>query len=144
MKRSLTISLIALALAVIGVAVACGEESSLDDTSWVLESYGAQGAPQSLIADTVITAEFDGSEAMLTGSAGCNSYFSDYAADGSDVTFSTLAWTERACLNPEGVMEQELEYLGVLRDVDRYEVDDTTLRLFYPGGVLVFEAQESN
>ena len=125
-------------------AVACGEDSapSLDDTAWMLESYGPQGAIQALLADTEITAEFAGSEAMLTGSAGCNSYFADYAVDGSALILSGLAWTERACQAPEGVMEQELAYLGVLRTVDRFEVDDNTLRLFGSEGSLVYEARE--
>ncbi|MFQ5872468.1 MAG: META domain-containing protein [Dehalococcoidia bacterium] len=144
MKRSLIAYMMTLTLVLALGAMACGEDSSpsLDDTSWVLESYGPQGATQALLADTEITAEFDGSEATLTGSAGCNSYFTDYAVEGSDLTLSTLAWTERACLGPEGVMDQELAYLGALGTVDRFEVDDTTLRLFYSGGVLVFEAHE--
>ena len=39
-------------------------------------------------------------------------------------------------------MEQELTYLTALGSVDRYEVMETTLRLFYSGGVLVFKAGE--
>ena len=125
-------------------AVVCGEDSSLslDGTSWVLESYGPQGATQALLADTEITAEFDGSEARLAGSGGCNSYFTDYAVGGSDLTLSALAWTERFCQGPEGVMDQEHMYLTVLGSVDRFDIDDTMLRLFYSGGVLVFEALE--
>ena len=144
MEPSLIAAMMTLTLALALLAVACGGDSSpsLDDTSWVLESFGPQGATQTLLADTEITAEFDGSEATLTGSAGCNSYIADYVVEGSDLTLSALAWTERACRDPEGVMDQELAYLGALGTVDRFEVDDTTLRLFYSGGILVFEAQE--
>ncbi len=109
----------------------------------MLESFGPQGATQALLADTEITAAFDGLEATLTGSAGCNSYFADYAVEGRDLTLSSLAWTERACQSPEGVMEQELAYLGALGTVDRFDLDDTALRIFYSGGVLVFEVQEA-
>ena len=144
MKRSPTAYMMTLILMLALGTLACGEGSSpsLDDTSWALESYGPQGATQVLLADTEITAEFDGSEATLTGSAGCNTYFADYAVEGSDLTLSALAWTERACQEPEGVMDQEMAYLGVLGMVDRFEVDDTKLRLFYSGGVLVFEVQD--
>jgi len=70
------------------------------------------------------------------------SYFTDYAVEGTDLTLSGLAWTERACQSPDGVMEQEMAYLDALGTVDRFDVGSTTLLLFYPGGVLVFEAQE--
>jgi len=143
MKRSLIAYMILTLVLALG-AVACGEDSSpsLDGTSWVLESHGPQSASQVLLADTEITTEFDGSEARLAGSAGCNSYFTDYAVEGSDLTLSTLTWTERFCQGPEGVMDQEHNYLTALGSVNRFQVDDTVLWLFYSGGVLVFEAQE--
>ena len=144
MKRSPIAYMMTLTLVLALGAVACGEDSSpsLDDTSWVLGSYGPQGATHALLGDTEITVEFDGSQGTLTGSAGCNSYFTNYAVEGTDLTLSALAWIERACRSSEGVMDQELAYLGSLGTVDRFEADDSTLRLFYSGGVLVFEAQE--
>ncbi len=145
MKRSPKAYVAALVLILaLGVGMACGKDSpaSLDDTSWMLQFHGTQAAPQSPVVGSVITAKFDGGEDMLTGSAGCNSYFSEYAVEGDDLTISALAWTERACIDPEGVMDQELTYLTALGSVDRFEVVDTTLRLFYSGGVLVFEARE--
>lgn len=143
-KRSRMAYMMTLTLVLALGAVACGEDSSpsLDDTSWALESYGLQGATRALLAGTEITAEFDGSEDRLTGSAGCNSYFADYAVEGSDLTLSALTWTERGCLNPQGVLDQERSYLTVLGSVDRFDVVDTTLRLFYSGGLLVFETRE--
>ena len=144
MKRSRIAHIMTPTLVLALGAVACGEGAAppLGGTSWVLESYGPLGSTQALLADTEITAEFDGSEAKLSGSAGCNSYFADYAVEGSELTLSTLAWTERGCQGPQGVMGQEQTYLTALGSVDRFEVDDTTLRLFYPGGLLVFEARE--
>ena len=114
MKRSLAISLAALALLVMGGVAACGDDAPLADTSWVLESYGPQAAPLLPIGDTVITAEFDGSEATLGGSAGSNSYSAGYTIADGRPTLSALAWTERACLDPEGVMDQEQTYLTAL------------------------------
>ena len=145
MKRSLIAYIITLTILLALGAAACGGDSSssLDDTSGVLESFGPQGATQALLTDTEITAAFDGLEGTLTGSAGCNSYFADYAVDGRDLTLSSLAWTERACQSPKGLMEQEQAYLGALGTVDRFDVDDTRLRIFYSGGVLVFEVQEA-
>ena len=144
MQRSPIACFVVLSLVLVLGGVACGEgsPSSLDDTSWLLRSHGTQAAPQSPLDDSLITAEFDGAEARLTGSAGCNSYFTSYAVDGNGLTFSALAWTERACLDSEGVMDQEQTYLTALGSVDRFEVVDTKLRLFYSGGVLVFEALE--
>jgi hypothetical protein len=58
----------------------------------------------------------------LRGSAGCNSYEGAYAQDGSTLTMESMAVTEMACLSPEGVMEQEARYLGLLKDVSAYHV----------------------
>jgi len=145
MKPSLIAYMITVTLLLVMAVTACGKDSMspLDDTSWVLETYGTQGATQAVLANTEITADFDGSDATLTGSAGCNSYFTDYAVQGNELTLSGLAWTERACQSPDGVMDQELVYLGALGTVDRFDLGPATLRLFYPGGVLVFEAQRA-
>ena len=46
--------------------------SDLEDTKWVLESYGELGDLKDVLTDTRITAEFVSSEGTVKGSAGCN------------------------------------------------------------------------
>lgn len=56
-----------------------------------------------------ITAIFDGE--TLTGNAGCNDYSAFYTRDGLALTISEISVTEKMCLEPEGIMEQEQQYL---------------------------------
>jgi len=66
------------------------------------------------LADTLTTATFDSTKGQVTGSAGCNTYFGSYDANKSKLTIGVIAATEMYCLEPEGVMDQEQEYLKIL------------------------------
>ena len=80
MKRILGI--LSLLLIVVPVLIACSTgtgEAILEDTTWILESYGEPGNQKAVIAGTEITAEFVGAEETVRGSAGCNSYFGNYS-----------------------------------------------------------------
>ncbi|UCB43202.1 MAG: META domain-containing protein [Dehalococcoidales bacterium] len=113
---------------------------TLESTRWVLESFGNPDNPQAVLEDTVITAEFSAGE--VSGSAGCNSYFGSYVIDGQDITIGSIASTEMACLEPEGVMDQETLYLLALGQAERFQIEDSTLEIFYSGGqVLIFSAE---
>jgi len=48
-----------------------------------------------------------------------------------------------ACLEPEGVMEQEERYLRILPTVESYEISDGKLRIFAGTRVLVFKATDN-
>ncbi len=143
MRNKIVLMTILSALAVVGLT-ACGPtKTALDDTEWVLESYGEQGDLQAVLEGTEITASFDGAERQVTGSAGCNSYFSDYEASGNKLSFSVIAQTEMYCEAPEGVMEQEREYLTLLLDTATFMVEDSQLTISSSGGqVLIFSAEE--
>jgi heat shock protein HslJ len=98
-----------------------GEAASVPDPIPVLEG-------------TKITLTLTGGKAR--GSAGCNTYYADYAA-GTTLTFGPFAATEMACTTPEGAMEQEGRYLAALPAVTGYRIvgnllwlqtdDDTSL-----------------
>jgi heat shock protein HslJ len=109
----------------------CGESaqtSDLEDIKWVLESYGEQGNLTPVIEGTRITATFESAEKQVRGSAGCNSYFGGYEInDGLSIT--TLAHTEMYCMDPEGVMEQETEYLKLLGTAESYRIQDGKLQI---------------
>jgi heat shock protein HslJ len=129
-KRLLIGLLVILVLPVL--LAGCGEpepSAGLDGTEWVLTSLNG-GSP---LEGTEITLAFDDGEA--SGSAGCNSYFGPYTVDGAGgLTFHGLANTEMACLEPEGIMEQETEYLQILRAANRYSVTDGQLEILADGG----------
>jgi heat shock protein HslJ len=105
-------------------------EPTLEDPSWSLLAFvelnPAEGIPAPLPMPTdvregtEVTISFGGDR--LQGSAGCNSYEAAYARDGSMLTIEGIAVTEMACMSPEGVMEQEVRYLGMLQEVSAYQV----------------------
>jgi len=115
------------------------QEVALEDTAWVLQSYGEPGNLKDVLADTEITAEFVSSEGTVRGSAGCNSYSGSYEVEDSNLSIpGPIAVTEMYCMEPEGVMDQEQEYLAALQLAESYEIDDDELHMSCGSQVLVF------
>ena len=115
--------------------VACGTSgSALERNKWSLNSYGEQNNPEQVLDGTEITATFDKGKGEVRGSSGCNTYFASYEIDGNNLSISNLAWTERACLSPVGIMEQEQDFLSLLADSESSQVDDTSLTISCSNG----------
>ena len=115
--------------------VACGTSgSALDQNKWSLNSYGEQNNPEQVLDGTEITATFDKGKGEVSGSSGCNTYFASYEIDGNNLSISNLAWTERACLSPVGIMEQEQDFISLLADSESFQVDDTSLTISRSNG----------
>ena len=144
-KRKLYLGVVVLALLTL-IAGACGKVAedtvTLKDTSWVLESYGVQGNLQAVLADTEITAKFDGAEGRVHGSSGCNTYGGDYHISGNELSIPALEWTEIGCLEPEGIMEQEGKYLKLLIAAESYQIQNGTLQIDSGGQVLIFRTKQ--
>ena len=107
-----------------------GEGTALAGTEWVLASLSGEA----LIEGTQITLVF--SEASIEGSAGCNTYGGTYNATGDSLSLSDLYWTEMGCMEPEGILEQELAYLNVLNAVASYRADAERLELYDEAGTI--------
>jgi heat shock protein HslJ len=102
-------------------------------SEWTLNSIGGV----ELIPGTTITVQFAGG--LLTGFGGCNNYTGGYTAvDNGDGTYSVtvfdLVTTGMAC--PEEIMVQEALYLAVFQTVQLAQVQESTLVLSYPSGLL--------
>jgi heat shock protein HslJ len=110
-----------------------GSDSILEDTRWFLRSHGEQGNLEAIIEGTEITATFNSAEGEVSGSAGCNTYFAKYEVDGDKLTILEMAFTEMACLSPEGIMEQEQVFLSILTGARSLQANDTTLTIFCSG-----------
>lgn len=119
-----------------------GEQPSVDmleNTTWILQSYGEPENLTVALEGTEITAFFDSAEDQVNGSAGCNSYFGGYIIDNSELSILQLANTEMACLDPEGVMDQEQKYLEILQAAESYSTEDGELRINCGDQILIFE-----
>ena len=126
-------------------------DDSLAGTSWILESQGElhgreipspwEGTRMQVvdmdlvIAGTKLTIEFE-DRGRLQGNAGCNSYFSsNYSATDGVFAAGYLSATEKYCDTPAGVMEQEAQFLELLRVADAYTISGDMLTITVPGHV---------
>ena len=122
--------------------------SVLEDTTWILESYGEPGNLQAVLEGTEITALFDSTEGQVRGSAGANHYFGGYQINGNQLSIQQIAHTEMFRLDPEGVMEQantqqeqEYQYLNALQSAESYQIQDGKLQVDCGGRILIYTAQ---
>lgn len=125
-KNILIIGAILLILILGGCGIFSGDD--LSGTSWTLESYGGNN----LISDTAMTAVFESGE--VSGSASCNHYFASFQAKGNQITIEGLGWTEMACMNPDGIMEQESTIMTMLGKSVSYLMEGGKLKIQIEGG----------
>jgi hypothetical protein len=109
----------------------------LEGVTWILKGYGKLGNLQEVLDGSEI-AIFDRDNGQINGSAGCNNYFGSYQVSDDKLTIMDLANTEMACLEPEGVMEQENQYLGLLRTAVSYLAQDGELHINSGGEILIY------
>jgi heat shock protein HslJ len=110
------------------------EPLELEGTDWYLDAYNdGQGAFVNLIDNTEITAVFE-TDSNLAGSGGCNDYNTTYQVDGRDITIGPIMSTQKACAQPEGVMEQEGLYLQALESAAGFRNFGVILNLFNAEG----------
>lgn len=141
LKHKLVLGTIMLSLLTL-IAGACATEASeFEDVKWFLESYGEPGNLHEVLEGTQITATFESAESQVRGSAGCNSYFGDYEIKGNKLTIGQVGSTEMYCMEPEGVMEQETEYLKALQTVRNFEMVDGKLRIYSEEYELLFRIE---
>jgi heat shock protein HslJ len=119
-------------------------DPQLEGSAWQVISYNnGNQAVVSLVSGTTITLAF-GDDGVVSGSGGCNQYTGTFETDGDAVTIGALASTERACLDPAGVMDQELQYLAALPSATVWSVRGTTLELRDDAGALQVSAQPAS
>ena len=143
MKKYL-LRLMLLTAALILAFTGCSGSSAneIEDTKWVLESYGDRDNPQNVIEGTEVTATFNSEDGRVTGVAGCNNYFGGYEIrDGLSV--GMLANTEMWCGEPEGRMDQETAYLKILQAAKSYTVKGSTLTIDCGDDVLIYTESEA-
>jgi heat shock protein HslJ len=112
--------------------------SELSGTSWIVISYNnGNQAVVTVIVETegMLTAEF--SDDTMSGSGGCNTYNAGYSIDGDAIDIGPITFTERGCVEPEGIMEQEAAYLAALETAATYTVLGDSMEMRTEDGELV-------
>lgn len=132
--------LVGMTLALMALMAACttanqdpplAPGSTLPGTEWELVSLNGNA----LIEGKEITLRFG--EGSLEGSGGCNTYGGSYTASEDSLSLSGVYWTEMACSEPKGVMDQEQAYFQALNAAAGYRVDGDRLELYDEAGVQI-------
>jgi len=120
------------------------QSSALGGTSWDVISYNnGQGGVVSVMADTQLTADF-GADGNLTGFAGCNNYNATYTVSGTNaIQIGPVASTRKACDQPQGVMDQETQYLAALSTAATYTIDAGKLEMRTSDGAIAASFQKA-
>jgi heat shock protein HslJ len=117
-----------------GLLIAC---KPLWGTDWTLVSLNGH----ELIPGTNITATFK--ENYIAGHAGCNLYSSEIEIDDvSLILVGDLPITDMLCLDPEGRIEQEREYLDTLKTITTYVRAGEQLDMKNEAGEMVLTFQK--
>lgn len=139
MKKNLLVWILVAALFLSSCGLLpTGTKGGLNNTTWTLVNYNES----TLIPETAMTALFENGE--VSGSASCNNYFGSYKTRGEQIQIDGLGWTEMACLNPEGIMEQEQVLMSILSQADKMSIQGETLQLTTANGdSLIFHYLDS-
>ncbi len=134
---------VSVAVGVVAALVALALTSSDDDDAlegevWVVDQLIIDGTSAIPISGTVLTAVFE--DGVINGVAGCNNYFGGYEVDGDAIEVTETGSTQAFCGEPEGTMDQEIAFLGLLQTADRFERDREALTLLAGDDPLVFFA----
>ena len=119
------------------------QSQALAGSSWDVIGYNnGRGGVTSVIIGTEITADF-AADGQMTGSSGCNSYTAPYEAEDENIAIDSPAVTRQFCAEPEGVMEQESEYLAALLTAATYQIEGISMNMRTADGATVANFKRS-
>jgi heat shock protein HslJ len=120
------------------------QREELAGTSWrVTSSNNGKQAVVSTILGLKLTSVFS-TDGRLSGSAGCNSYTASYEVFEKSIKINSIASTRKMCVKPDGIMEQEAQFLKALATVSTYQFDGKKLELRTADGALAVMLVSAN
>jgi heat shock protein HslJ/uncharacterized protein YraI len=112
----------------------------LAGTRWTVVNFNnGKGAVAGVIAGTTLTMDF-GSSGRVEGNAGCNTYFATYRASGNSLSVDPPGATKMLCETPEGVMQQEQQFLAALQSAATLQITGNQLQIRTGGDALAIMA----
>ncbi|MBP6468806.1 MAG: META domain-containing protein [Chloroflexi bacterium] len=100
-------------------------------------------AAVSLVGGTEITMMF-GEDGNVQGSASCNQYFGPYTVSGDTISVGPLATTRAYCPEPEGIMDQEAQFLKALQTAVSYTIQNGALDMRTADGAIAVMASSGS
>jgi len=128
-----TCSFILLASCMTNKAAMSTAQAPLYGTKWSLKKIHDESGSKDISTKAFI--KFDSEKKSAGGNGSCNSFGSSTTVDGEKMTIQNIFSTKMYC---EAVQETENDFLKQLGKVTRYEIADSTLKLF-GGEVLLLE-----
>jgi heat shock protein HslJ len=139
-KTTKVLAGLAVLVVLAAMLAACGSGGStsnpLAGTKWNMQDYAGETGMTTVLLGETPAIEF-GKDDKVSGTGGCNDYTGTYSVDGEALTFGPLAGTMKACSEPEGVMEQETAFMGLLQSAAGYKLDGGQLHILNDKGHLV-------
>ena len=135
---TLALTVVLAACAPVEPASPPADGAELLGTAWELVSLKGAAA----IEGKPVTLRFG--ETSIEGSGGCNTYGGSYMASGNSLSLEGLYWTEMACIEPAGIMDQEQAYFRALDAGASYRADRGRLEVFDEAGaqILAFDTAD--
>jgi heat shock protein HslJ len=122
------------------LATFSAQSTGLAGTNWsVLYYNNGRGGAVSVIIGTSLSANFSG-DGKISGNSGCNDYSADYRTDGQKIAVGPIATTRKMCPTPDGVMDQEQEYLAALNTAATYRIDGKNMEMRTTDGALAAQS----
>jgi heat shock protein HslJ len=114
---------------------AAAKPAALEDSAWQATGINnGRGGVVSTASTHLATARF--AEGRISGSAGCNQFSASYAIKGDRLTIGRAMTTRKHCAQPDGIMQQEQQYLQALARTHTYTVKPDRLELRDEKGAL--------
>jgi heat shock protein HslJ len=125
-----------------GMTFAASSPTALAGTSWQVTGINnGKQAVVSVINGTTVTLNF-GADGKVSGSAGCNNYFGPYETEGDQIKVGPLGSTRKMCATPEGIMEQEAQFLAALQAGTTFKITGNQLVIRNASGAMQVTAQQ--
>jgi heat shock protein HslJ len=110
-------------------ATLAAQSQTLAGSRWqVVNLNNGRQAVVGVVTGSTLTLDF-GADGTASGSAGCNRYNTRFESEGKRLTFTPPVSTRMMCVTPEGVMEQEQQFLKALTMVATVQRDGDQLHL---------------
>jgi heat shock protein HslJ len=107
----------------------------LEKIDWQLHQYlGASGELTPVLPEATVGARF--SNGKISGNAGCNRFTAAYQIKGKQLIIGRAMTTRKHCAEPDGIMEQEQQYLQALVRAHAYTLKPDGLELRDENGSL--------
>ncbi len=120
-----------------------GATNSLADTRWnVVNYHNGRDAVVSVLSGTSVTLNFS-ADGQLSGIAGCNNYFASYQVNGSNITISQPGASLQFCADPEGIMDQEAQFLAALQSAATFQINGNSLEMRTAGNQIAIVANQA-